>query len=169
MTGWKSRIVSRPAFLFSWSFECHLETESCAVKGSYLIKGSYQWCCNLTVISLCLFMAWFIIALINLSSLGHGFHSQSLTEQTSKDHLDFGEENNSHGSAGQDGTIQTGIFCKWVYARKNVCLISSTSKWTQNSQLWLSKHKSQWLFSVEESTETGWECFTLGYFYHQSS
>lgn len=38
-------------------------------------------------------MAWLIIALINLSRLGHSFHSQ----QISKKHLDFGEESNSLG------------------------------------------------------------------------
>ena len=63
-------------FFSHGSFECHLETENTAVKGSYLIsaKESYHSCFNLTVISLCLFIARFIrihlAALINLFSFG---------------------------------------------------------------------------------------------------
>lgn len=63
-------------FFSHGSFECHLETENTVVKGSYLIsaKESYHSCFNLTVISPCLFIIWFIhihlAALINLFSFG---------------------------------------------------------------------------------------------------
>lgn len=95
-------------FFSQGSFECHLETENTAVKGSYLIsaKQSYHSCLNLTGISLCLFITRFIhvhlAALINLFSLGAWL---SLTKPHLAD-LDFVKDSNSRENAGQDGIIQ---------------------------------------------------------------
>lgn len=163
MSGWKAGLCH-----VQWSFESHLESENSAVKSSYLIsaEGSYQ-CCNLPAISLCLFMAWVIIAFINLSSLGHGFHSQSLTQQTSKDHLDFGEESNSLGKMERSGQefspnkFVPGKMFVWFRARASGHRTASPDFLNTNLSGF-----SQWKEWQRQGESV---LVSFGYFYHQSS